>query len=66
MSMGTSLSYTSNLNASVERKAHSGCHVVVGMPYRSEYEADQGWEQLLEPKATKITAKSIKRVGRLQ
>lgn len=50
MSMGTSLNYTSHLNAFTERKAVAANWTDEGMPYRRRYEADQGWDELFAPK----------------
>jgi hypothetical protein len=45
--MGTSLSYTSRTSERIEAKAEAGRHVVVGMPYRRQYAADLGWDELM-------------------
>jgi hypothetical protein len=49
--MTTSLSYTSNLYATIEARTATPLHGVYGMPVRAVYEADQGWDELFAKKA---------------
>ncbi len=50
---GISLSYTSNLYGTIERRIETPLHFVDGMPDRERYEADQGWDELFQVKPAK-------------
>ncbi len=51
--LGTSLSYTSNLYATIEWRTETPLHFVDGMPVREKYAADQGWDELFAVKPAK-------------